>query len=273
MNRLLQYISTIFSYSLLIAVVLIFSYWWYFQEFSPSKGIGHWIGYAGGGMMVFTQLYTIRRRIKSLQGVGVRKAWLDLHIFLGLFGPILITYHTTYKLGGIVAVSFWSMVVVMVSGIIGRYIYVQIPVGIADNEDELNRLKAESDLLTKKIDKYFPAGVSIHTIVEELSGMKKVAVYRGLKSLVYLFIGDVFRSFRFFSLRIKFLLRFRLPFRPRREVYRLVKEQTMIIRRIILLQVAQQLLDYWIVFHRIFAWIMFNIMILHIIVALLFKAA
>ncbi len=272
MNRFLQYISIIFLYSLIIGAVLVFSYWWYLQEFSPSKGVGHWLGYIGGGMMVFTQIYTIRRRLNFLQGVGARKTWLDLHIYLGLFGPILIAYHTTYKLGGIVAVSFWSMVVVMVSGIIGRYIYVQIPVGIADNEDELNRLKGESDLLTKKIDKYFPAGVSIHTIVEELSGMKKVAVYSGLKSLAYLFIGDVLRPFRFFGLRIKLLFRFRLPFKHGKEVYRLVKEQAMIIRKIVLLQVAQQLLDYWVVFHRIFAWVMFNIMILHIAVAFLFKA-
>ncbi|MBI5182131.1 MAG: hypothetical protein HZA06_04365 [Nitrospirae bacterium] len=273
MERIFRYVTVIFLYSIVIGVILIFSYWWYLQEFSPSKGIGHWVGYAGGGMMVFTQVYTIRRRMNFLQGIGARKAWLDLHIYLGLIGPTLIAYHTTYKLGGIVAVSFWSMVVVMVSGIMGRYIYVQIPVGIADNEDELNRLKVESDLLTKKIDKYLSKGVSIHTIVEELSGMKKVAAHRGIRSLVYLFAGDVLRPFRFFGLRIKLLFKFRLPFKPRREVYRLVREQTMIIRRIILLQVAQQLLDYWIIFHRIFSWIMFNIMILHIIVALLFKAA
>lgn len=74
---------------------------------------------------------------------------------MGLFGPILITYHTTYKLGGIVAVSFWSMVVVMVSGIIGRYIYVQIPVGISNYEEDLKRLKDESEALSKRIDKFF----------------------------------------------------------------------------------------------------------------------
>ena len=272
MNRLLQYIAIFFSYSLTIVIVLIFSYWWYLQEFSPSKGIGHWIGYVGGGMMVFTQLYTIRRRIKSLQGVGARKLWLDLHIFLGLFGPILITYHTTYKLGGIVAVSFWSMVVVMVSGIIGRYIYVQIPVGISNYEEDLKRLKDESEALSKRIDKFFHNGMLIHSIAEELSGMKKVAVHSGLKSLIYLVAGDFLRPFRFFNMRMKLLFKFRIPFKPRREVYKLIKEQAMTIRKIILLQVAQQLLDYWIVFHRIFAWIMFNIMILHIIVALLFKA-
>lgn len=241
-------------------------------ELSPSKGVGHWIGYAGGGMMVLTQLYTIRKRIKSLNGVGARKAWLDLHIYLGLIGPTLIAYHTTYKLGGIVAVSFWSMVVVMLSGIIGRYIYVRIPVGIANSEDELNRLKEESNLLGKRINRFLPNGDSIQTIVEELSGMKKVAVRRGLSALMYLFAGDFLRPFRFFKLRLMLILKFKLPFRPRREVYRLVIDQVAIIRRIVLLQIAQQLLDYWIIFHRIFAWVMFNIMILHIIVALLFKA-
>ena len=40
---------------------------------------------------------------------------------------MLVLFHTAFKFGGIVAVSFWSMVAVFLSGIIGRFIYIQIP--------------------------------------------------------------------------------------------------------------------------------------------------
>ncbi|MBN1199798.1 MAG: hypothetical protein JXA23_10635 [Bacteroidales bacterium] len=36
-------------------------------------------------------------------------------------------FHTSFKFGGLVAISFWSMAAVFFSGIIGRFIYIRIP--------------------------------------------------------------------------------------------------------------------------------------------------
>jgi hypothetical protein len=73
--------------------------------------------------------------------LGKLENWLEFHIFLCALGPIMVLFHTAYKFGGIVAVSFWSMVAVFLSGIIGRFIYLQIPRSIEGRELSLNDVK------------------------------------------------------------------------------------------------------------------------------------
>jgi hypothetical protein len=53
----------------------------------------------------------------------------------------MVLYHTSFKFGGIVAVSFWSMVAVFLSGIVGRFIYIQIPRTIEGRELSLNEVR------------------------------------------------------------------------------------------------------------------------------------
>jgi hypothetical protein len=55
-------------------------------------------------------------------------------------GPLLVILHSTFTVGGLVAVSFWSMIAVAASGILGRYFYQRIPrnlFGIALAPDEI----------------------------------------------------------------------------------------------------------------------------------------
>jgi len=84
-----------------------------------------------------------RKRFRSLHRIGILKHWLEFHIFLCTLGPILVLYHTSFKFGGLVAISFWSMVAVFLSGIIGRFIYIQIPRTIEGrelSEDEVREM-------------------------------------------------------------------------------------------------------------------------------------
>lgn len=41
--------------------------------------------------------------------------------------PILVLFHTTFKFGGIVSIAFWSMVIVVLSGVVGRFLYIRLP--------------------------------------------------------------------------------------------------------------------------------------------------
>ncbi|MEZ4987706.1 MAG: hypothetical protein R2795_22200 [Saprospiraceae bacterium] len=71
---------------------------------------------------------------------------MEFHIFLCTLGPVMILFHTAFKFGGIVSISFWSMVIVVASGVIGRFIYVQIPRTIEGRElslAELQEMKIE----------------------------------------------------------------------------------------------------------------------------------
>lgn len=116
----------------------------------PSGPFGHGYGILGTLLItigVFS--YIARKKYRFLSGLGRLKYWLEFHIFLCSLGPILILFHTAFKFGGIVSVSFWSMIAVVVSGIIGRFIYIQIPRTIEGRELSLNEVKdLKGDLKT-----------------------------------------------------------------------------------------------------------------------------
>ncbi|MCX6278511.1 MAG: hypothetical protein NT004_10475 [Bacteroidetes bacterium] len=108
----------------------------------PSGPWGHGFGIFGSTLMIFgVGIYMIRKRFRAFTRLGILKYWLEFHIFLCSLGPILVLFHTSFKFGGLVAISFWSMVAVFLSGIIGRYIYIQIPRTIEGRELSLNEVK------------------------------------------------------------------------------------------------------------------------------------
>ena len=114
----------------------------YHSAFKPSGTVGHGLGIIGSLMMILgVSLYMLRKRIRRFSRYGLLKHWLEFHIFLCTVGPIMVLYHTSFKFGGIVAVSFWSMVAVFLSGIIGRFIYIQIPRTIEGRELTLSEVR------------------------------------------------------------------------------------------------------------------------------------
>ena len=108
----------------------------------PSGDGGHLLGFFGTLFLFATLPYLARKHLKILRNVGRPAHWLEAHIFCGVFGPILITYHTSFKFNGLVSVAYWSMVLVVVSGFVGRYLYVRIPKTIRG--EELSRAELEA---------------------------------------------------------------------------------------------------------------------------------
>lgn len=118
----------------------------------PSGVLGHGYGIVGSLCMVIgVSSYMMRKRVKRMQRWGILKHWLEFHIFLCTLGPILVLFHTSFKFGGLVAISFWSMVAVFLSGIIGRFIYIRIPRTIEGRELTLNEVRKMNTNLDHKI--------------------------------------------------------------------------------------------------------------------------
>lgn len=96
--------------------------------FASSGLVGHGYGVLGSAFMAFgVVMYSARKRLSLLAKAGRLKHWLQTHIFLCTLGPFLVLLHSAFKIRGLVAISFWSMVLVVASGVFGRYIYVRIP--------------------------------------------------------------------------------------------------------------------------------------------------
>jgi len=110
----------------------------FLTDHSTMKSSGtysHGLGIIGSAMITIGVItYSSRKRIRMLWKLGVLSRWLEFHITLCLLGPVLVIYHTTFKAGGIAAISLWCMVSVAASGIIGRYLYSLMPRNIKGAE-------------------------------------------------------------------------------------------------------------------------------------------
>ena len=89
--------------------------------------VHHWMGVAGMTMMVMTEtLYAFRKRVRWFK-VGRLRGWLSFHIFTGIVGPTLVLTHTAFEFNGLAGLSMLFTVIVVASGLLGRYFYTAIP--------------------------------------------------------------------------------------------------------------------------------------------------
>jgi hypothetical protein len=131
-----------FLYAFLIA--LIWGTWKITQLklFAPGDDFGYWLGVVGGSMMALLLIYSIRKHLPFARKLGDIKIWLWVHMSLGIFGPTLIVLHSAYSLRSLnAAAAFYSMLIVAISGIIGRFILLRIRVGLANRTEDLKLLK------------------------------------------------------------------------------------------------------------------------------------
>jgi len=212
-----------------------------YDWFKPSGTFGHGLGILGTLMIVVGVFLYIARKQYGLMAQWIRiKYMLEFHIFLCTLGPILVVFHTTFKFNGIVSISFWSMVLVVLSGVIGRFIYIRIPRSESGEELEFVEVENLHKRLQAQLQKsgltQLSSGTPIH-----ISGL------------------------RFVRKMIKGSL---LPKNEKKELWKLAKEEYLIQRRLKNLKLMKKLFAYWHVAHKPFALIMFIILVVHVIVTL-----
>ena len=100
------------------------------------------MGLVGGVMMLLSLLYGLFKHVPALRVVGGMKRWLQIHIFFGIVGPLLVVLHTTFRLGSLNGtIAFFSMMMVFLSGIIGRFLYSKIHYGLGGTKAKLSDVK------------------------------------------------------------------------------------------------------------------------------------
>lgn len=143
----------------------------------PSGLLGHGLGVIGTlCILIGIVSYWSRKRYRMFSHLGVLTNWLDFHIFMCTLGTILVVFHSSFKFGGIIAIGFWSLIIVFLSGIVGRYIYLQIPKTIEGEElniHEIEELKlAMEQQLSKECGVEFNAEISRRELNATLRGKK-----------------------------------------------------------------------------------------------------
>jgi hypothetical protein len=114
------------------------------QYYKPGEGLGYNLGLAGGLMMLTLLLYSARKHLTFMQGLGKLKHWFKIHMTLGVVGPVLVLFHTTFRLGSMNAtIAFYCMILVAGSGLIGRFVYTRIHKGLYGSRSTLKEAHAD----------------------------------------------------------------------------------------------------------------------------------
>lgn len=239
-----------------------------YKSLKPSGTIGHGFGILGSFLMIVGVIsYMLRKRFRLFFRLGLLKHWLEFHIFLCALGPMLVLFHTSFKFGGIASISFWSMVAVFLSGIVGRFIYIQIPRTIEGRElslHEISNMKTDICEIIKDVKNLDEA--SLHVIIE--STKKKVGIYNKNIFVRY------YKSLRSDS---KTICDVKISMKKNKlskeeyvKILHFIKNEISLNRKIEMLTTMQNLLKYWHAAHLPFAFVMLIIMVIHVVITILF---
>jgi hypothetical protein len=116
--------------------------------FKASDDVSYWIAVTGGSMMLALFSYPLRKHLRFMQRLGKVKWWFWVHIFFGIAGPWLILVHSSFHIGSLNAgVALYSMVIVVASGVVGRFIYVRVNRGLHGERMTLDTLRERAGLI------------------------------------------------------------------------------------------------------------------------------
>jgi len=237
-----------------------------YQQLKPSGTIGHGLGIIGTFLILTgVAIYMIRKRSRRLQRTGLLKHWLEFHIFLCTLGPVMVLYHTSFKFGGIVSISFWSMVAVFLSGVLGRFIYLQIPRSIEGRELSLSELQGIKSSISDSISSTHKLDQStMDQIVDSTRTTMLMSVTNPVKRY-FRRIGIYYRTRTGIRRSLK---ENKLSPSERRRIMRLVRKEQSLGTKIGRLDTMKNLFRYWHVAHLPFALVMIMIMIIHVAITI-----
>jgi hypothetical protein len=110
--------------------------------YTTKSDFAYWLGVAGGIGMLLLLSYPMRKHWRFMQHWGQGQAWFVGHMVLGVCGPLLIVLHSNFDFGSLNAtVAFISMAIVALSGVIGRFLYLQVHRNLRGQKNSLEQLR------------------------------------------------------------------------------------------------------------------------------------
>jgi hypothetical protein len=282
------------AYLLAIAGTLVllaygFAYYWSSPEqralspkhayLKPSGAIGLRLGMFGVLLFFVIFLYPLRKKWAWLGRQGNSKRWLDFHVLLGLLAPVVVTFHSSFKFSGIAGVAYWIMIVVALSGVVGRYIYAQIPRSLNSAELSLQEAQEQSLRMTTQLKN---TGILSSRDIDgllHLPDMRKMASTSLLGALGRMLLFDLLFPLRIWRLRQKMLWSKRrwwslVGFGRGQNIVleraiSMAREQTLLTKKILFLSKSHRMLHLWHIIHRPFSYSFAVLASIHVILMLM----
>jgi hypothetical protein len=245
----------------------------------PSGRIGVNLGFTGFAMFLGIFVYPLRKHWLWLSKQGSSRHWLDNHILLGLTAPFIIAFHASFKFRGFAGMAFWIMVAVSLSGVIGRYLYAQIPRRLNSAEMSLKELQEVQAQLSQHLEQQNLLPEADLRSLLRLPSPERVQQLSILAALAYMMALDVGRAFRIARLR-----RRALGFRERlstlggflttrhagmEKAIATARAEAATSKRVLFLSRARQVFHLWHVVHRPFSYSFALLAAIHIVVVMM----
>ncbi len=237
--------------------------------FRPSGRIGLSAGVAAAVIFVFLWLYPLRKKYRRLAFLGSLGRWMDFHVATALALPLLLAIHCAWHADGLIGLGLLAMLVVIASGVVGRYLYVRIP--RARNGVELTReeVAAKRRALVGQLVEatgLAPDLIEGTLAVEPLGG----ATPGLLQTVLHLLGDDLLRWRRRAQLRRRWAAvapdGHRLAGPALREAVRLASEDISLQQQARMLTATQRVFRFWHVAHRPFAITALVAVVIHVAV-------
>jgi len=115
--------------SIFLVLIAVGLYLWDTSSLVPNGGT--WLGYGlgtVGALLIFWLMWLGVRKRQYASSLGTVRGWLSAHIYLGLGLLVIATLHTGFQFGlNIHTLSYVLMVIVIISGAYGVYVYIRYP--------------------------------------------------------------------------------------------------------------------------------------------------
>ena len=240
----------------------------------PSGPVGIALGFFGVALFVGIFLYPLRKHWSWLGKQGNSRHWLDIHILMGLVAPVIIALHSSFKFRGIAGMAFWFMFAVVLSGVVGRYLYAQIPRSL--NAAELTRKELE------ELQAHYSRQLAAQDLLPEddLRSLLRQPSAERIKqipvaaALVYMMALDFARVLRIARLRRHAIVGmeyvttlggiFKTNHRDLERAIDAAREESALSKRILFLSSSQKVFQLWHVVHKPFSYTFVVLAVLHI---------
>jgi hypothetical protein len=242
----------------------------------PSGSVGLKLGIIGVCCFCVIFLYPLRKKCGWLQRQGSSRHWLDFHVVLGLSAPFIIAFHASVKFQRVAGMAFWIMLSVSLSGVVGRYLYSQIPRRVNSTEITRKELKDEQELLVQTLASQRLVLKSHLDRLFRLPSEHQIARWPTVFCLAYMMALDLARPFHVARLRIQCLFfgqvlttAFGFMHSGNHElesVIALAREQASLSKRLLFLSRTQKVFHLWHVVHRPFSYTFVVMVVIHIAV-------
>jgi len=244
----------------------------------PSGSIGVKLGMAGFGMFLIIFLYPLRKLWPWLGRQGLTRHWLDFHVLLGLAAPFVIAFHAAFKFRGFAGIAFWIMLAVSLSGVVGRYLYGQIPRSLSAAELTMKEVQENRERLAEQVKAQRLLSEKDLQSLLRLPSKQRVDALPMFVALAYMMLLDVAGWLRVAGLRRrslplsgKFTTVFGLlPIRntPLERAIAAAREEAALTKKVLFLERSQQVFHLWHVIHKPFSYTFALLALAHIAVAL-----